>query len=78
MRPEAFTCLGKASYSKRAARRAAINVSASSGENLHAYLCGHCHCWHIGHQSLHKADRRTDEIHKPALTDPSKLPEALR
>lgn len=41
---------GKRAYSSRkVALHAAAMARQIAGENIHAYKCEPCHCWHIGH-----------------------------
>lgn len=41
---------GKTAYtSKKVALHAAAMSRHHTGENIRAYKCGPCHCWHIGH-----------------------------
>lgn len=41
---------GKLAYSsKKVALATAAHARRETGENIRAYKCGPCHCWHIGH-----------------------------
>lgn len=44
------TLCGKLAYSsKKVALANAAHARRETGENIRAYKCGPCHCWHIGH-----------------------------
>jgi hypothetical protein len=43
-----FQC-GKRSWSSQSAAKRAARWMRDKGERVHAYLCDHCHFWHLGH-----------------------------
>lgn len=48
--PKASSCTGKTPHeTKELADGARRRLIAQGAANVHAYKCGHCRWWHIGH-----------------------------
>jgi hypothetical protein len=43
------SCRYKKEYRRKPALGAAARLTKELGEEMHAYKCATCHCWHIGH-----------------------------
>lgn len=45
-----ITACGKQGYSsKKMAKASAVHSARMTGDDIRAYKCDGCHCWHIGH-----------------------------
>ena len=45
-------CTTKVAYGRQRARRQARVLRENQGEDVHAYSCGNCGQWHVGHRPL--------------------------